>query len=67
MRQRNDEGYPIAYFMSCKEQICEIRAPFSIDFICCEILLQLIIEYLMRFSMLISRLLGTDNRTETKL
>ncbi len=35
----------IAYFMICKEQIGEIRAPFSIDFICCEILLQLIIEF----------------------
>ena len=57
----------IAYFMICKEKIGEIRAPFSIDFICCEILLQLIIEYLMRFSILISRLFGTDNRTETKL
>ena len=56
----------IAYFMICEEQISEIRAPFSIDFICCEILLQLIIEYLMWFSMLISRLFGTDNRTETK-
>ena len=66
MRHRNDEGYPIAYFMICKEQICEIRAPFSIDFICCEILLLLIIEYLMRFSMLISRLLETDNRAETR-
>ena len=44
----------IAYFMICKEQIGEIRAPFSIDFICCEILLQLIIEYFMRVSMLIS-------------
>ena len=48
----------IAYFMICKEQISEIRAPFSIDFICCEILLQLIIEYFMRVSMLISRLFG---------
>lgn len=57
----------IAYFMICKEQISEIRAPFSIDFICCEILLQLIIEYFMRVSMLISWFFWTDNRTETKL
>lgn len=57
----------IAYFMICKEQIGKILAPLSIDFICCEILLQLIIEYLMRFSMLISRLFWMNNRTETKL
>lgn len=35
----------IAYFMIRKEQICENRAPFPIDSICCEILLQLIIEF----------------------
>lgn len=48
----------IAYFMIGKKQIREIRAPFPVDFVCSEILVQLIIEYLMRFSMLISGLLG---------
>ncbi len=60
-------GAVIAYFMIRKEQIGEIRAPFPVDFICCEILVQLIIEYLMRVSMLISRLLWTDDGTEAKL
>ena len=50
-----------------KEQIGKIRAPFPVDFICCKILVQLIIEYLMRFSMFISRLLWTDDGTEVKL
>ncbi len=49
--------------MILQEEISKICAPFSIDFICCEILLQLIIEYFMRVSMLISRF-WTDNRTE---
>ena len=60
-------GTVIAYFMIRKEQICKIRAPFPVDFICCEILIQLIIEYFMRFSMLISRLLWADNGTESQL
>ena len=42
-------GTVIAYFMIRKEQIGKIRAPFPVDFICCKILVQLIIEYLMRF------------------
>ena len=53
--------------MICKEQIGKIRAPFPADFIRCEILVQLIIEYLMRFSVFISRLLWTDDGTEVKL
>src|SRR5699024_11447147 len=40
---------------------------FPVDFIYCKILVQLIIEYLMRFSMFISRLLWTDDGTEVKL
>ena len=60
-------GTVIAYFMIRKEQIGKIRAPFPVDFICCKILVQLIIEYLMRFSMFISRLLWTDDGTEVKL
>ena len=60
-------GTVIAYFMIRKEQIGKIRAPFPVDFICCKILVLLIIEYLMRFSMFISRLLWTDDGTEVKL
>ena len=36
-------GTVIAYFMIRKEQIGKIRAPFPVDFICCKILVQLII------------------------
>ena len=64
---KSSNGTVVAYLMIRKEQICEIRAPFSIDFICCEILLQFIIEYFMRVSMLISRLFWADNGTETQL
>lgn len=57
----------IAYFMVCEKQVSKICAPFLIDFIRGEISFQLIIEYLMRFSMTISRLIWTDNRTGYKL
>ena len=60
-------GTVIAYFMIRKEQIGKIRAPFLVDFIRCKILVQLIIEYLMRFSVFISRLLWTGDGTEAKL
>ena len=49
------------YLMIRKEQICKIRTPFPVDFICCEILIKFIVEYFMRFSVLIFRLLWADN------
>ncbi len=49
-----------------KEQICKIYAPFPVDFVCVEILIQFIIEYLMWFSVLIFRLLWADDGTESK-
>lgn len=52
----------IEHFMVCEEQIGEIRALFPVDFVCGEILVQRIIKYLMRFSMLISGFLWMDNR-----
>ena len=52
--------------MVCKEQIGKICAPFPVDFVCVKILIQFIIEYLMWFSVLIFRLLGTDDGTESK-
>ena len=52
--------------MVCKEQRGKIYAPFPVDFVCVEILIQFIIEYLMWFSVLIFRLLGTDDGTESK-
>ena len=56
----------VAHFMVCKEQIGKICAPFPVDFVCVKILIQFIIEYLMWFSVLIFRLLGTDDGTESK-
>ena len=53
--------------MVCTEQVGKISAPFLVDFVRCEILVQLIIEYLIRFSIFISRLLWTDDGTEPKL
>ena len=50
-----------------KEQICKIRTPFPVDFICCEILIKFIVEYFMRFSVLIFRLLWADNGMESQL
>ena len=60
-------GTVIAYFMIRKEQIGKIRAPFPVDFICCEILIKFIVEYFMRFSVLIFRLLWADNGMESQL
>ena len=50
-----------------KEQICEIRTPFPVDFICCEILIKFIVEYFTRFSVLIFRLLWAGNGMESPL
>lgn len=52
--------------MTRKKEICKISTPFPVDFVCSEILFQLILEYLMRPSVLISGLLWTNNRMESQ-
>ena len=57
----------VTYIMICQKEICEISAPFPVDFVRCEILFKLILKYFMRFSVFISRLFWTHNRTEAQL
>lgn len=49
-----------------KKEICKISTPFPVDFVCSEILFQLILKYLMRPSVLISGFLRTNNRMESQ-
>ncbi len=51
----------VPHTMVFQEQVCEIRAPFLVDGLCSEILVQLVFKHFMRFSLRIIRIFRADD------
>ena len=62
-----DDAAVVSHLMVLQKQVSEICAPFLIDRICGEFLLQLVFKHFMRFPVLISGLLRTHNRMKSQL
>ncbi len=56
-----NDAAAVPHIMVFQKQISEICAPFLIDSICGEVLLQLVFKHFMRSPVLIIRLSGTDD------
>ena len=57
----------VPYIMVLQKQVGKIGTPFLIDFICSKVLLYFVFEYFMRFTMLIFRLLRTNDKISTQV
>lgn len=61
-----DDRAVVPHIPVIQEQICEIRTPFLVRFVCMEILIQQVLKYLVWFSRLCSCFFGAYDGVQTK-
>ena len=60
------DGTVIAHIAVFQEQICEIRAPFLVDFLSSEVLFQLVFKYFVGLPGLCAWLFGADDGVQAQ-